>query len=90
MPESEPWSWSKFFHGFFDGNRFWKNHALIVQFIIIIGVWYFVVCGVIWTKDKLFHHTSPQPQVINSGGAPVDTSQKHWILNLFHFGGQNN
>ena len=92
MAEPEAWSWRKWFGGFIEGRRYGKDMAILLRLAVLLVVGYFIVMGVMWTKDKFFgEKVKTQPVVINSGGAPVDNStKKNWFSLLdINFGGQD-
>ena len=70
------------------GPLSWENHLKVAVFVVILFIWwsiYSFVSGLIHKEDK------PSVGVINSGGAPVDNSNKKtwWSLFEVNFGGQN-
>lgn len=67
----------------------WQNHLKVAVFLVIILIW---ACIYGQVKSFFRHEAKPAVGVINSGGAPVDNSQKKsWLESLIqlNFGGQN-
>ena len=82
MAEGERFSFRKLFGGIFDG----KNHAKVIVFVAIIGIWFCVYQTISGFANRF---NKPSVGIINSGGAPVDNSTKKSFWSLFYFGGQN-
>ena len=94
MP-TEPWSWKRWFGGFIEGGRYGKDFAILLRLGILITIIGLVAFGGmnLWErftgKDE---KPQAQPQIIDSGGAPVDASKSQKQFTVFDlskwFGGQ--
>ena len=91
----EPWSWKRWFGGFIEGGRYGKDFAILLRLGILISIIALVAYGGANLWDRFFgkdEKPQAQPQVINSGGAPVDArkAQSRWsIFDMSDwFGGQ--
>lgn len=92
---TEPWSWRKWFGGFIEGGRYGKDFAILLRLGILISILGLVGYGALNLYERFTgKHDRPQaqPQVINSGGAPVDARKTQNVFTIFDlsklFGGQ--
>ena len=92
--QMEPWSWKRWFGGFIEGGRYGKDFAILLRLGILIGIIGLVGYGALNLYERFTGKNDKpqaQPQVINSGGAPVDASKNQKdvkiLPNWFHFGG---
>lgn len=85
MADREPFYWGRAGVGFADITRWLKDTFAWLRGGLIWAIIIFIALSIHshFSKPKLL------PQVINSGGAPVDNSTKKSFWSLFYFGGQN-
>lgn len=83
----EPWSWSKFLKGFFDGKNYAKAIVLGVCFIIVLII-IFSVHGFISSK---LHKAPPPSQTVGENKGIIATNNEdkqgnsYSLLNLFNW-----